>query len=210
MPYSTDPYSTSTTNTTQNNAAEAQKSRTNSDIINLFKAPPTPTTKPSIKGIGLYTHIAAPINPSATPHPVFLPITQTSAGKDPSNPTLPEEVRNLCSDLRDLIHDEEAAVAKRELNFEELTKRYAGLPVPSDEMALVAREQGDVVMKEDEVGQRGTEREAGMQSASRRLSADVAGSGGREDVVMRGQEEETVSRLPPGTHIYREDPRRRR
>lgn len=197
MPSPIDPHSPSITNTTPNNATEAQKSRTNSDIINLFKAPSTPTTNPSIKGIGLYTHIAAPtrLSSETPPHPVFLPTPQNPTGKDPSNPTLPEEIRNLCYDLRKVIRNEEAIVAKRALSFEQLTKRYAGLPGPSDATALVVREKPDVVMREDGVGRQGMDSEVGLQSESRRLSVDVAGSGvagGREDVAMRGVEEETA------------------
>ncbi|EUC42347.1 hypothetical protein COCMIDRAFT_103747 [Bipolaris oryzae ATCC 44560] len=215
----TGPHSTNITDTTPNNAAEAHKARTNSDIINLFKKPPiSDANPPSIKGIGLYTHIAAPTNPSPEipSHPVFLPITQTPTGKAPFNPHLPDEIRDLCSDIRDLIRDEEAAVANRSLSFDELTKRYAGLPVRADVLgdatALAVRAKGDVVMREDGGGRQGVEREVGVQSGSRRVSVDVAGSGvaGREDVVMREVEEETARKLPPGTHIYREDPRRRR
>ncbi|EUC33434.1 hypothetical protein COCCADRAFT_95968 [Bipolaris zeicola 26-R-13] len=208
----TDPHSTSITN----NTPEAHKARANSDIINLFKTPPTSTANPSIKGIGLYTHIAAPTNPNSEetpPHPIFLPTPQSPTGKAPSTPTLPEEIRTLCSDLRDLIRDEEAALATRDLSLEELTERYAGLPDPSDETVLVLRERPDVVMQEDGLGRQGMEREVVVQSGSRRTSVDGVGAavaGGREDVSMRGVEEESARRFPSGTHIYREDPRRKR
>lgn len=52
-----------------------------------------------------------------------------------------------------------------------------------------------MVMREDGVGRQGMDSEVGLQSESRRLSVDVAGSGvagGREDVAMRGVEEETA------------------
>ena len=59
----------------------------------------------------------------------------------------------------------------------------------------MVREKPDVVMREDGVGRQGMDSEVGLQSESRRLSVDVAGSGvagGREDVAMRGVEEETA------------------
>lgn len=112
-----------------------------------------------------------------------------------------------------MIRDEEAALATRDLSLEELTERYAGLPDPSDETVLVLRERPDVVMQEDGLGRQGMEREVVVQSGSRRTSVDGVGAavaGGREDVSMRGVEEESARRFPSGTHIYREDPRRKR
>jgi hypothetical protein len=141
--------------------------------------------------------------------PLFLPVKKPS-GSGESGPRLPEQVRKLWVDLRDVIQDEEEVVGRYDISFEQLQRRYEGFPVPEASRTVLEHDGEDLVMQE---GGAVAEEEVGRQTGGRRTSLNRATAivpGGDEDVAMQGTDRETVGRLPSSTHIYRPDPRKQR
>lgn len=199
--------------------AEMRKARMNSDLISAFKSTSYPGIKPYITGVGLYTHIEGPSKLPKSPQeetlpsqPRFVPI-QRLAGSEESGSKLPEKVRNVWEDLRDIIKAEEKVVGKFELRLEHLTQRYEGLPVPDSSVLLASSEREDALMPWNQPIRRDALIDEGLMALDSTIhrASEVAGENVIENVVtMQGAEAEIGRRIPSSTQIYGPDPRRQR
>ena len=140
--------------------ADARNTRMETDLISLFKRPCPSGTNPSIKGIGLYTHVEGPAGASPDPlgtplqsEPVFLPLKKLTGSGTMVAP-MREDIHKVWEELRDAVVEEGFRIGKTELGLEELKKRYGGLDAPSVSRArkkLVKRQQNEASQEEGEI-----------------------------------------------------------
>jgi hypothetical protein len=93
--------------------AAARKKRMNADLVSAMIRPCPPGANPSIKGIGLYTHIEGPARASPDPQgkdtqsePEFLPF-KGPAGNGAMGSQMSEEALKVWEELRDAVEEEE-------------------------------------------------------------------------------------------------------
>jgi hypothetical protein len=148
--------------------AAARKKRMNADLVSAMIRPCPPGANPSIKGIGLYTHIEGPARASPDPQgkdtqsePEFLPF-KGPAGNGAMGSQMSEEALKVWEELRDAVEEEETIIGKTELGLKELKKRYGGLEVPdtskptTHSRRILATRSRKVTMAEDGAAQTGT------------------------------------------------------
>ncbi|KAF1829870.1 hypothetical protein BDW02DRAFT_465412, partial [Decorospora gaudefroyi] len=174
--------------------AAVRKARMNADLIRMFKRPCPPETDPTIKGIGLYTHVEGPPKIPLYPHqkyldpePEFLPL-EKPLGSEGTSSQMSEDVRKLWEEVRDIIQAEEEAIGTTELGLKELKKRYGGFDAPetaSVPAQQVVLQQQDAAMQEEIAVHDGT---TNSPVNGRRPGVNGSSATGNGDMAMTGTE----------------------
>jgi hypothetical protein len=205
----------------------ARKARMNAELISAFKRPCPLDTNPSIKGIGLYTHVEGPAIASPAPlgkdaqlEPEFLPLVNLT-GSGALATQMSGERRKVWEELRDAVAEEEVIIGETELGLKELRKRYGGLDAPVSSRGqgkkAVTQQQHTVGSEDGEVTDGATATPGNKNSTTngRRPSLGPVMASlavGNGDVAMGGTEPER-GRTTEGTGttpatFYAPDPRK--
>ncbi|CBX97011.1 hypothetical protein LEMA_P101420.1 [Plenodomus lingam JN3] len=146
--------------------------RMNLELLDMLKRPAKLKSKPSAKGIGLYTHIEGVSKPPMLTHerpakgePEFLPIggPKIVIRNGPRSSALDDDVARLWNEVQRVVRTEEAFCKQNESSPDELNQRYAALEVPDPTpQAHIERptqetqvQQQDVEMQDDMMLQEG-------------------------------------------------------
>jgi hypothetical protein len=163
----------------------ARKSRINNEMVYLFKRPCPVNSHPSIQGIGLYTHVAAPTQGSASP--VFLPIGGPNrAAKDGSCTEAPvsEEIEKVWKEVQVAVTDAGAQPGQGGMSVEMLKERYGALDSPEQKTITTQQAQVRTQLQRVQEMARKIEKDRAQKAATREANAGLDQQ--TADIVMGG------------------------
>jgi hypothetical protein len=196
----------------------ARKARINNDMIYLSKRPCPVNSNPSIQGIGLYTHVAAPTLGNSSP--VFLPIGGPNrATKDGTYPEPPisEQVDLAWRHVQAAVNDAEKQSGQGGMGIDKLKERYGALDSPEQKAVTTQHAQLRAQLQRVQELARKIEKDRAQKAAIRQASTVVGQQ--TADTIMGGTHRAVGAITAPtrtntttsiSEYHENEDPRRRR
>lgn len=177
-----------------------RRARINKDLIEIFRRPCSADARPSMQGIGLYTHVAGPpVTPPQGPHmhyaprdsnPVFLHVGGPTGMLRESDVLLApvgDDVNRAWRAVQQAVDKEVEHVAQTDLDMGSLKERYGALDEKAKgQLSITHPHSRGPAMADIQDTVAGVDRQVDAQ----RLSV---GSGVTREVTMTGADEERYS-----------------